>query len=140
MKKGCSIIFVIMAILWLIGSLLPDDSPEAKESESDRAALHCKWCKELFVAKEIGGLKVWYKGDNGNCYIKEVYGGTHYDFCTLEHCELFPNDETKQPDSQIEDMFKKDGSDIADCPYKNIHHTIQYPYQCPGCSYVGKNP
>jgi hypothetical protein len=32
MKKGCSVIVVILAILWIIGSLMPDDS---KESSGD---------------------------------------------------------------------------------------------------------
>jgi hypothetical protein len=36
MKKGCSVIFVILAILWIIGSLMPDDSKETS-GEVDEA-------------------------------------------------------------------------------------------------------
>jgi hypothetical protein len=37
MKKGCSVIIVIVAILWIIGSMMPDDTTEnSEESEEVR--------------------------------------------------------------------------------------------------------
>ena len=60
--------------------------------KDDKAFLRCRWCKVEFVESDANGLTVWYKGENGNCYSKKIYSGSHYDFCTLAHCEAYPND------------------------------------------------
>jgi len=83
-KKGCLIVIVIFAILWIIGKF------SGKETvASGKVSYTCVWCKETFVGNE-GELSCYYYDENyKGCGHHTVTPNTLTGFCSSSHCDLY---------------------------------------------------